>query len=90
MKNDPIPAEFVASLALTAIHWPSKFCCEMKPVNAVTMLTAKITTPTIQVDARPSRQPAMKYWPHRCSTMNTKKTWTDQRCKLFTKRPTPD
>jgi ABC-type branched-subunit amino acid transport system ATPase component len=30
-----------------------------------------------------------KYWPQRWSTMKIKKTWTDQRCRLLTKRPTP-
>ncbi len=54
------------------------------------MLTEKITTPTIQVGARPSRQPAAKYRPQRWSTMKTKKTWTAQKWRLFTKCPTPD
>jgi hypothetical protein len=42
------------------------------------MLTPKITTPIIQVAARPLRQPAMKYWPHRCRIMKKKKSCTDQ------------
>ena len=54
------------------------------------MLTAKVTTPIIQVGARPSRQLAMKYCPHKCRTMNTKNTWTLQKCRLLKKRPARD
>ena len=52
------------------------------------MLTRKMTTPAIQVFARPSRQPAAKYWPHRCRTMKTKKSWTLQKWRPLKKRPT--
>src|ERR1035437_1553263 len=49
-----------------------------------------MTTPTSHVVARPSRQEAMKYWPHRWSTTKTKKSWTLQKWMLLTKRPTPE
>ena len=51
------------------------------------MLTRKMTTPTIHVGARPSRQLAAQYWPHRCSTMKMKKSCTLQKWRLLTKRP---
>ena len=57
-------------------------------MNAVRMLTPKMITPIIHVTARPSRQPAMKYWPQRCSTMKMKNSWTDQKWRLLKKRPT--
>ena len=37
--------------------------------------------------ARPSRQPAAQYWPHRCSTMKMKNIWTDQKWTLLKNRP---
>ena len=46
-----------------------------------------MTTPIIQVAARPSRQPAMKYWPQRCSTMKMKNSCTDQKWRLLKNRP---
>ena len=52
------------------------------------MLIPKMTTPMAQVAARPWRQPAMKYWPHRCRTMKMKNSCTDQKWRLLKKRPT--
>ena len=62
-----------------AIHCESKFCWTTYPVKAVPMLTVKITTPTIQVLALPSRQPAPQNCPQRWSTMKMKNIWTDQK-----------
>ena len=56
-------------------------------MKAAAIEIAKMTTPIIQVVARPARQLAMKYWPQRCSTMKTKKSWTLQKCRLLKNRP---
>ena len=58
-------------------------------MKAVTIITSQITTPTIQVGARPSRQLAMKYCPQRCSTMKMKSACTLQKWTLLTNRPSP-
>src|SRR5665213_3608968 len=75
------------SLAWVEIHCESKLLWLTYPVKAVAMETRKVTTPVIQVIARPPRQAAMKYLPHRCTTMAKKKISTLQRCREFTKGP---
>src|SRR5579863_3992926 len=90
LNNPPTPVELMASFALIAIHWESKFCWMTYPVNAVPMLIEKITTPTIHVFALPSRHPAPQNCPHRCSTMKMKNIWTDQKWTLLKKWPIED
>src|SRR5581483_1064798 len=87
LKNAPIPAPFMASLAFTAMNCEAKFCCERYPVKAVRTLMPKMTTPIIHVAARPCRQLAMKYWPQRRRTIAKKNSCTDQKWRLLKNRP---
>src|SRR5665647_351053 len=43
--------------------------------------------PVIQVLAREPRHAAIQNLPARWTTMNRKKSWTDQKCRLLTNRP---
>lgn len=47
---------FTLSLAWTAIHWDSKFCCDKKPVSAVGTESTNAATPRSQVARRRPRQ----------------------------------
>ena len=60
----------------------------MYPVSPATIESPKTTTPTIHVGARPWRQPAMKYWLHRCRAIVKKNAWTLQKWIELTNRPT--
>ena len=56
-------------------------------MKAVAIESRNVTTPVIQVSARPPRQAAMKYLPQRWMTMAKKKISTLQRCSELTKWP---
>src|SRR5437879_11909531 len=53
------------------------------------MATRKMTAPVTQTRARPPRQAAIQYLPHRCTTMKKKNSSTDQRWIELKKRPKP-
>ena len=84
-----MPTEFIASLAWVEIHCASKFCCETYPVSAHGIATRKVTAPVIHTRARPPRQAAIQYLPHRWMTMTKKNSSTDHRWMLLKKCPTP-
>ncbi len=90
LKNAPTPVELMPSLAWVEIHCESKLDWLTYPVKAAPIEVRNVTTPVIQVMARPPRHAAMKYLPHRCTTMAKKKISTLQRCSEFTKSPTEE
>ena len=51
--------------------------------------TRNATAPVIQTRARPPRQAAIQYLPHRWITMKKKNSSTDHRWMLLKKCPTP-
>ena len=59
-------------------------------MNAVPIEARKATAPVIQVITRRPRQAAIQNLPHRWTTMNTKNSWTLQKCMLLVNRPSDD
>src|ERR1035437_8345163 len=90
LKYAPAPVALMPSLAWVKIHCESKLLSLTYPVKGAAIDVKNVCTPVIHVSARPPLQAAMKYLPHKCTTMAKKKISTLQRCKEFTKRPTDE
>ncbi len=59
-------------------------------MKAVPIEEKKARAPVIQVMARRPRHAAIQNLPHRCTTIDSMNSCTDQKCTLLTKCPVDD